>query len=231
MKLQFGTLVTAMSGKLGGCVASHNRYGYYLRNLVKPTKPLTDLQSTARDIFSNASAVWPTTTPSQRSSWENYAASVPVQAKKGLGFDYIAGNAMCTRINAARITAGLGSVSDPPAVLTNPVTDNTIVSTCTASTHTLTVAFNNALPWAQLATSRLAVYMAAPRAPGRKFNSSSFRLVGTIAGNTTPPTTPHSFTSLPFTVVAGQVIRVKYRIITLLNGVSEYFGSNDAVIA
>lgn len=229
-RIRLGAFLSSVRGKLGNAVYAFNRYGPYVRNLSDVVNVLSPLQTGARDNFIAGSGVWPGLTSAQRLAWENYAKVIGINTAKG-GYEYISANAMCTRINAARLGVGLPLVTDPPTNLNQPVIDTALAATLTASTTTLAVTYTPGAANMLLTTSKIAVYMAAPRAAGRKFNDGQFRYVGAIAGVTPAGTSPHNFTTLPFSVAVGQVCRVKFRTITLLEGVSEFHGEQDVTIA
>ncbi len=69
MKMKFGAIVVAGSGKIGGHVASKNRGGAYLRTKTTPSNPNTAAQAAARGILSSLSQGWSSLTDSQRAGW------------------------------------------------------------------------------------------------------------------------------------------------------------------
>jgi hypothetical protein len=71
MKIKFGAIVVAGSGKIGGHVASKNRGGAYLRTKVTPTNPSTPKQNEVRALLGSLSAQWSTLSESQRAGWNN----------------------------------------------------------------------------------------------------------------------------------------------------------------
>lgn len=75
MKLKFGALVVAGSGKIGGHVASKNRGGAYLRTKVTPSNPRSAAQSQARGILSSLSTQWGLLTEEQRKAWNDAVAN------------------------------------------------------------------------------------------------------------------------------------------------------------
>ena len=75
MKIKFGAIVVAGSGKIGGHVAAKNRAGAYLRTKVTPSNPNTPAQANARAILASLSTGWGLLTESQRQSWNDAVAS------------------------------------------------------------------------------------------------------------------------------------------------------------
>lgn len=75
MKIKFGSLVVAGSGKIGGHVAAKNRGGAYLRTKVTPLNPNTAAQAGARSLLASLSTAWAGLTDAQRKSWNDAVAS------------------------------------------------------------------------------------------------------------------------------------------------------------
>ena len=75
MKIKFGAIVVAGSGKIGGHVAAKNRAGAYLRTKVTPSNPNTAAQANARAILASLSTGWGLLTESQRQSWNDAVTS------------------------------------------------------------------------------------------------------------------------------------------------------------
>ena len=75
MKIKFGSLVVAGSGKIGGHVAAKNRGGAYLRTKVTPLNPNTAAQAGARSLLASLSTAWASLSDDQRKSWNDAVAS------------------------------------------------------------------------------------------------------------------------------------------------------------
>lgn len=71
MKIKFGSLVVAGSGKIGGHVAAKNRGGAYLRTKVTPLNPNTSAQAGARALLASLSTGWSGLTDAQRKSFND----------------------------------------------------------------------------------------------------------------------------------------------------------------
>jgi hypothetical protein len=110
-------LLGAISGKMGGLVASHNPGGTYLRRLGSVTNPATPRQEIVRTITALATNRWADTlTQGQRDAWNAYAA---VNALKNRVGDIIhtSGIAWYVKLNVPRVQTALGTFLDsPPAV-------------------------------------------------------------------------------------------------------------------
>ena len=67
--MKWGALVTDGRGKIGGHVASKNRYGAYLRTKVTPVNPGSTDQVTVRNRLAGISSSWKSLTAAQRIAW------------------------------------------------------------------------------------------------------------------------------------------------------------------
>lgn len=104
------------SGKVGGVVASRNRWGSYFRAKVTPVNPNSTRQQAVRALFAQCVNYWTSTlTASERLAWENYGANTP--KTDGLGnVMYLTGQNQFIRSNVARMQANLGMVTTAPTV-------------------------------------------------------------------------------------------------------------------
>jgi hypothetical protein len=69
MKVKWGALAVAGSGKINGFVASKNRGGSYFRTKTTPSNPQSIRQQVARAILASLSTAWAGLTENQRLSW------------------------------------------------------------------------------------------------------------------------------------------------------------------
>lgn len=97
--VKFGGGVASISGKVGGSVYAHNRYGSYVRNWKMPVDPGTAAQGASRARLSNAAEQWRTLTAAARTLWEQYAAATPLTNRIGEVI-YLSGQAMYARSEA-----------------------------------------------------------------------------------------------------------------------------------
>lgn len=109
----------AMSGSMGGCVASHNRAGAYFRRRTVPTDPASTRQMAIRNIVSALSAAWlGTLTLAQREAWATYAANTPMTDTLGQTF-FLTGQQAYIKCNTPRLQAMLARIDAAPTVFNN----------------------------------------------------------------------------------------------------------------
>lgn len=202
---------TDMSGRLGGIIASRNKYGPYFRNGVIPVNPQSPRQSLVRSVFQILTNRWSSKlTEANRNDWKNYAANVPILGANGSS-QFITGFAMYVRCNSARVAAGGTAVDAGPATLSMPEVDSTVVVTAVAATQLCSVSFNATMPWAAEVGGFLFVHMGLPQLLTRCFFKGPFRYMDKVAGAIQPPTSPKTMTA-PFSIVVGQKLFFQLRV-------------------
>jgi len=112
-----------LSGHLGGIVASHNTYGPYFRQRVRPVNAKSTAQQAQRAAVALIAKLWSELDPTVRSAW--IAASVVKTSRKGDKVT-LTGQAAWMYVNILRQRAGLGLINAPPSgsstiTLTAPV--------------------------------------------------------------------------------------------------------------
>jgi hypothetical protein len=191
---------------------SHNRYGYYLRNRVKPTNPSSPRQQEIRTIMAECSQRWSgTLTSDQRAGWEVYASNIARYNRIGSTI-YLTGHAMYVSCNSARIYAGLDAVDDAPTILTLPEVDGSLAATANEGGQQISIAFDDTREWCSEDDAAMTLQMSMPSGAGTNYNMGPFRHLGVILGNSTPPTSPATLDTV-WPVAQGQLITVQARII------------------
>lgn len=214
-----GMVVGQGSGSIGGVVLSHNRGGNYIRSLVFPVNPKSSRQNVVRQALSDAVAAWNALTDTARDGWKTYANAIPWPSRIGISIT-LTGAQMFRSCWCAAKAAGITPVTTPPATLVRPGLDPTVAATVDASDHKVSVTFDNTMAWATAVGGHMAIYMSRPQGPTVNFCNGPFTFLGKVDGAVVAPTSPADFTSLPFTVSAGQKIFFKYRLINVDGRVS-----------
>lgn len=229
-RINFGLSIASASGKVGGNVFSRNRYGAYMRTKSNPVNPNTPAQAASRQAFRDLSNRFSAILDdAQRGQWDTYAKAVPVRTAKG-NFETITANAMYVRCNAARVAAGLAIVDDGPSTLLLPAPCTIGATSMVASTNTLSVGFTNTEAPFAAAEGGLLVYACQPVQATRNFIGAPYRFVMVAEGSSSPPTSPKTSTTYPFTLQAGQKIRLKFRVALADGRLSDFFGEKDVIV-
>jgi hypothetical protein len=183
-------ILTTMSGKLGGAVASKSRGGIkYFRALVFPSQPRTTEQTRVRSILSALASAWTgTLSDSQRAAW----SALATDQESGI-------DAYC-RANAPRVQGGVAAVNDAPSSINLAATPFVSV-VADASAHTLT------LDTAVATGLKCNVYVSAPQSASRGARQFPLSYMGTIAAAGAALTL--TSTQPPYNMVAGDVIYVR----------------------
>ena len=172
MKFLAGGLAGAPSGSLGGLTASHNRYGYYYRARVIPTKVVNENTLTARARLVDASQHWGTLSAAEQMAWATYAESAPITDRLG-SKQVLTGHAAYVQLNA-RILVGGGTMIDAPPVSAAPPALLTMVTTFDIGIGTSLITFT-ACPLA--ANHCLYVQGAVLLNPGQAYFKNRLKLI------------------------------------------------------
>jgi hypothetical protein len=114
MKVQWGALLVAGSGKAGGQVLARNRGGAYLRNKVTPLNPSTTAQQNARGLLGSLSTQWSQLTEAERLSFNN---SVSDFSRTDIFGDVRnpSGQNLYVKLNANLVNTGQAQILAAPA--------------------------------------------------------------------------------------------------------------------
>jgi hypothetical protein len=177
MKMKFGALVVAGSGKIGGHVAARNRSGAYLRTKVTPVNPQTASQAGARNRLSGLSSGWRALTAAQRAAWNGAVqdfskTDVFGDLRNPSGFN------LYQRLNNNLINVGEAALTLPPqAVQVDAFTSVSL----TAADNTVAEAMSLTYAPAIEADHQVKVFATAPLSAGVSFVKSEYRQIDVIA--------------------------------------------------
>lgn len=140
MKIIYGSIVTAGSGKLGGHVYARNKGGSYIRTKTKPLNPKTLAQSLVRNNFTSNSQAWRGLTASQRQAWISATVNFPKKGKLA-ETETLSGSQLFMRINNNLLNIEQATISLPPTPQAVPALSAlSLAFSATASTATATFA-------------------------------------------------------------------------------------------
>lgn len=210
-----GGLITAGSGSMGGITASHNRYGYYVRNRVVPVNPSTIYQMNVRGAFADAMAAWLNElSAAERAAWDTYGQNVAMTDRTGRTI-YLPGQQHFLRHAVLYAQCGEAPVYPGPTTYSLAQEDPSLAGAC-AHTTTLNLTFDNTQPWAQATGNYLMLFASRPQNSTVNFFKGPYRLTQALQGVANPPgpapVSPHAFTLLQ-APVAGQKIFWQARIV------------------
>ena len=223
MKVLFGEIIVAGSGKLGGHVQSRNRGGPYVRTRVTPLNPNTPFQIAARQTLAVFSETWRTLTQAQITAWNEAVDNF----KKTDVFGEIrrpTGKNLFTRLNINLASIGIGSISDPPAPTT--IAEPTITGvTIDEPGNTFDIAFSGGS-----GNVGFQIWATESLSPGVSFSKPFFKLFTTEDGAVASPIDVDAAYRARFgDPVVGQKIFVKLVPIENTTGQAG-IGSEDSAI-
>lgn len=218
--VKFGGGITAMSGSIAGNTFGRNRSGAYIRSRTKPVNPNTDDQVSARTIVAHLCEIWSETlNPTQRTGWNNYAASIPMKNKLGETI-YLTGFNHFIRSNAARYQYHpVAIVLNRPAGVILPGKDPTLAIDVDAAPQRITITFDNTMPWCSEFTGLLKFYQGLPQNGTRNFFAGPWHYLRSFHG-TPAPLSPANIDPY-YPVAEGQKCWVRCRISMADGGLSE----------
>lgn len=111
--IKTGSIVTQISGKVGGQSFGHGRGGSYLKNIGSYITNRSSPVLASRSVFASVSGYWRSLTTAQKTAWKESALLHPytnrvAQTKYLSGFNYF------MQVNVPLVTAGQDILEDPP---------------------------------------------------------------------------------------------------------------------
>jgi len=181
MKIKFGSLVVAGSGKIGGHVASKNRAGSYLRTKVTPINRDTTAQALVRSRLSAISSSWKALNAASIIAWNNAVSSYKGTNVFG---DVVSptGSQLYQRLNNNLELIGESPITVPPLPV---AVGNMGALTLTAAKAVPAIALAFTTPI--VSGERVKIYATAGVSAGKSFVKSEYRFIGyLVTGDTTP---------------------------------------------
>lgn len=207
-----GSMVTEMSGSLGGITAARNKGGLYFRARSTPVNPSSAAQTLVRNAFNGLVAAWnDVLTQAQRDAWAVYAANVPVtnplgDAKTNSGQNWYIG------LNTPRVQTGLTRLDDAPVVFAGATLNPVGISINTAVPTVVSVTFDDTQSWVNSTEGGLIVQVGPPQNAGINFFKGPFRLGGLIEGDSVTPPASGDTVPNPFPIAVGQRVFGRIRL-------------------
>jgi hypothetical protein len=213
MKMQFGAIVVAGSGKIGGQVASRNRGGAYLRTKVTPVNPQSTAQLGARQRLTGRSQAWRGLTQAQRDAW-NAAVSAYARTDIFGSLRNPSGFNLYQRINNNLLTVNQAALTTPAQVAA-VATVGIVSLTAVVTGGVVTLTLSGTVP----AGTSVKVFATAPQSQGVNFVKSEYRLISTLAAAAPAAVVLTTAYATKFgAYVAGQKIFVAIEFVNNLTG-------------
>lgn len=215
-------LLTELSGKIGGAVASKSRGGVgYFRKLVTPSNPQTTLQSAIRAAMASATQRWLSTLSApQRAAWDAKATGSSTgqtlyNATTSLAF-YANNTGRLLQTDGTTGGTALVAIDAAPSAIGTSLTAPTNV-VLSAANDDLSFDINQDDPWINDAptgaqVSGMFVYVTRGQSPSRAAQQYPYELAGVITfanGDTPPGNVDISLNELAFNFTAGEVMYLK----------------------
>lgn len=225
MKTQFGSIIVAGSGKIGGHVASRNRGGAYLRTKVTPLNPKTPAQNAVRGNFSALSKQWSGLATGLRLGWNNAVSDF---AKTDIFGDLRnpSGFNLFVKLNTNLTNSAQANITAVPAKL--PIIFSAINSVnfaIVAATGTITLGnvLNNGAKVIVFATPMLS--------QGTTYAKNQMRIIGTMTVTMATINIHSAYIAKFGALTAGANVQVGYQIVLANGQVSVLQTAKATVIA
>lgn len=181
MKVKFGAIIVAGSGKIGGHVAARNRAGAYMRTKVTPVNPQSTSQAGVRNRLTSLSQGWKALTAAQRAAWNSAVGDFSKtdifgDIKNPSGFN------LYQRLNNNLLCVGESAIDVPPVPGSVFAFTSMSLAVVTGS-PAMTATFADAIP----ATDKVKLFATPAMSQGKNFVKSEFRLIGTLSNADTSP--------------------------------------------
>jgi hypothetical protein len=136
-RVQYGSLITELRGKIGGTVFQSNRYGFTAKNTPCMRKPNSQSVFESQRILNLVTQSWSALSSSDRLAFETWALTYPQYAKHNPSAQ-LSGYAIYVMWNATRLNLGnvMGGLPEPFTVVFPSLTP---VVTNTAGTLTVNI--------------------------------------------------------------------------------------------
>jgi hypothetical protein len=226
-KIQLGSHINGISGKLSGDVFSHNKGTAYMRKKGRVSNPKTTAQIGVRNRFTGLSQGWKSITAAQRLAWN--AGGVNFTKKGVFGITKVpSGAQLYQKLNNNLLNIGSALIADCPQPASVPNFTSAGL-TAAAGTPALSLTFAPAIP----ATIKVLIFATAPQSAGKTYIKNHYRQIGVLATTDTSPKNLLALYTAKFGSVglAGQQIFVKLVPVLISNGQAGASIQTSCVIA
>lgn len=182
MKVKFGAIVVAGSGKLGGHVFTKNRAGAAMRTKVTPSNPRTTYQSTSRAYLTTIAKSWAGLTEAQRQQWNSASTSFKKTNIFGDGVTPSGFN-LYQKLNNNLLNIGQSVLTVPPSPAA--VVGISALSVTAVHAGALTITYTTDSNAG--ATQYLEVWATESINAGKSFIKNKYRKIGSIVSTTVSP--------------------------------------------
>lgn len=191
MKVKWGLMVVAGSGKLGGHVAARNKGGSYFRTKVTPANPQSTSQLEVRTFFTQNAQAWRGLTENQRDAWNTGSSNYSTTNIWGDALD-LSGSQLHQQLNQNLLLIGESVITDiPQPQAVDGITSLTVVSDAGAG-NKLELTYSPGIT----SNTTVQVFATAPQSAGKSFVKSEFRKIGNMV---TADGSPHDVKTLYIT--------------------------------
>jgi len=209
-----GSFAGQISGRLGGDVFSHNRYGEYIRKGTNPVTSTTPYALAAKAALSAASQAWQSLAADAKLAWKLWAQTNTTTNRLGQSIT-LTGHAAYVSLNARMLGTGFPANDVPPLIQAPaPLTSVALSPDIGLGAFDLTY---TATPLA--ANDYLWIYAALVDSTGINYVQNLLRLVGKSGAAQASPFDPQALIEARLGALqVGQIIHLAVHVFEGVNG-------------
>lgn len=202
-------LVSEFSGTAGSTVASHNRYGPYMRTRTIPVNPNTTSQVAARNSFAASSRAWRGLSSGQRAAWAAAAVSVTLFDRLGRAYNPTSFQLFMSVNRTTYVYSGATTTTTAPPTSSVPLAIATATPNADSGTSAHTITYS-ATPLA--AATKLIIEATPQLSNGVTFVKPSLyrQILVTAAAAASPSNVAASYVAKFGALISGK--KIAYRL-------------------
>lgn len=217
------------SGRLGGTIASRNRFGAYLRAGTLPVNPNTDRQVAVRNAVRSLTIAWHNAlTQAQRDAWDVYGSNVSWVNRLGQTVA-LTGINHYIRSNTISVANGVPRIDIAPIIFNLATAELALAATASEATQDLTIDGDAGGDWIGEAGAWQFYFMGLPQNDSIKFFGGPYRFITAVPGGGPPPFPIVIAGAFPF--AADQRLWLRSRVLRADGRLSEFALINFQAIA
>jgi len=170
-RVKYGSLVTDISGSIGGSTFQRSSYGNTLRNKPIPTRATSPAQLLVRQYMKQAHDAWTALTAAERTQWQQFTTFSNPKIRKDHNV-IMSGHALYLKYQVSRLLAGL-AIQDTLKYIAMPAW---YYPSLVYKEEPLLYLDTNAPPEAPFTDMFIVFLVSTPRPPARKYSPAGLRL-------------------------------------------------------
>lgn len=226
-KILFGALMVDMRGKVNGTVFAKNKGGAYARTKVTPNNPQTAAQNLVRSRLTGRSQAWRALGALVIAAWNAAVSNFPRTNVFG-NQQILSGHQLYVGLNNQLQAAGASTISSPPTPV-GAAAISALSLDAAVGADSFSVTYG---PTPVPANTAMIIEASPQVSPGKTNVNSLYRQIGVeAAADTSPGDLFAAYTKKFGTLIAGQKVSVRCRMVNTLTGEVSGAVTSSAIVA